>query len=221
MSCGPCGIRLKNRGSMNIHKNQIHEDRGCKCHRCKDVGGIKQVNDNTVELDENLEKGNHINKEVPRCKSLTCDETRCEDAGEVLDDTMEVSLKMIGEVVKVNVMQKAKPKAHDLIIMCFKRRLICSECDFCKCGESRAKFNFNIKLSFSFKILFKLNMKFVFVETGNYFCSDCDPCGLIMEASSYLQQVKKEINHVKLELNYAHPTWVGGRELLASVIFKL
>ena len=24
MSCGPCGIRLKNRGSMNIHKNQIH-----------------------------------------------------------------------------------------------------------------------------------------------------------------------------------------------------
>ena len=86
-------------------------------YRCKDVGGIKQVNDNTVELDENLEKRNHINKEVPRCKSLTCDETRCEDAGEVLDDTMEVSLKMIGEVVKVNVMQKAKPKAHDLIIV--------------------------------------------------------------------------------------------------------
>ena len=86
---------------------------------------------------------------------------------------MEVSLKMIGEVVKVNVMRKAKPKAHDLIIMCFKRRLICSECDFCKCGESRAKFNFNIKL-----------------ETGNYFCSDCDPCGLILEASSYLQKSK-------------------------------
>ena len=80
------------------------EDRGCKCHRCKDVGGIKQVNDNTVELDENLEKQNHINKEVPRCKSLTCDETQCEDAGEVLDDTTEVSLKMISEVVKVNVM---------------------------------------------------------------------------------------------------------------------
>ena len=62
------------------------------------------MNDNTVELDENLEKRNHINKEVPRCKSLTCDKTRCEDAGEVLDDTMEVSLKMIGEVVKLNVM---------------------------------------------------------------------------------------------------------------------
>ena len=133
---------------------------------------------------------------------------------------MEVSLNMIGEVVKVNVMQKAKPKAHDLIIMCFKRRLICSEYDSCKCGESRANFNFNIKLSFSFKILFKLNMKFVFVETGNYFCSDCDPCGLIMETSSYLQQVKKEINHVKLELSYACPTRAGGGELLASVIFE-
>ena len=56
MSCGPCGIRLRNRGSMNINKNHIHEDPGCTCHRCKDVGGIKQVNDNTVELDENLEK---------------------------------------------------------------------------------------------------------------------------------------------------------------------
>ena len=64
-------------------------------------------------------------------------------------------------------------------------------------------------------------MKFVFVETGNYFCSDCDPFGLIMEASSYLQQVKKEINHVKLELSYARPTRAGGGELLASVVFKV
>ena len=56
-------------------------------------------------------------------------------------------------------------------------------------------FNLNFKRRFSLKIFFKFIMKFVFDGTGNFFYSDCDPCGLISEASSYLQKVKNDINH--------------------------
>ena len=50
-----------------------------------------------------LKNQSNVNKEVPGWKSLTCNETRYEDTGEVLDDIKESSSKMIGEVVKLEL----------------------------------------------------------------------------------------------------------------------